>query len=107
MEKLNTKVEKMEVDVGTVLADAPHPHVQGPDPSLVGARCRAVIRFIILRTPGFNPTTMSLIFRRGVASMASLKKASKVVCIGRNYAYVVPRSSEIALHTDGREENEN
>jgi len=33
---------------------------------------------------------MSLIFRRGVASMASLKKASKVVCIGRNYAYVPP-----------------
>ncbi|RDL36849.1 putative fumarylacetoacetate hydrolase-containing protein 1 [Venustampulla echinocandica] len=29
---------------------------------------------------------MSLIFRRGIASMASLKKASKVVCIGRNYA---------------------
>ncbi|KAL5321197.1 hypothetical protein ACEPPN_012009 [Leptodophora sp. 'Broadleaf-Isolate-01'] len=31
---------------------------------------------------------MSLIFRRGLAttSMASLKKASKVVCIGRNYA---------------------
>jgi hypothetical protein len=31
---------------------------------------------------------MSLIFRRGIASMASLKKASKVVCIGRNYACV-------------------
>ncbi|KAH8602646.1 hypothetical protein B0O99DRAFT_603866 [Bisporella sp. PMI_857] len=29
---------------------------------------------------------MSLVFRRGIASMASLKKASKVVCIGRNYA---------------------
>ncbi|KAF8854932.1 hypothetical protein BDZ45DRAFT_596260 [Acephala macrosclerotiorum] len=29
---------------------------------------------------------MSLIFRRGIANMASLKKASKVVCIGRNYA---------------------
>jgi len=29
---------------------------------------------------------MSLFFRRGFASMASLKKASKVVCIGRNYA---------------------
>ncbi|KIN03994.1 hypothetical protein OIDMADRAFT_51921 [Oidiodendron maius Zn] len=29
---------------------------------------------------------MSLILRRGIASMASLKKASKVVCIGRNYA---------------------
>ena len=34
---------------------------------------------------------MSVVFRRGIAlsaSMASLKKASKVVCIGRNYAYV-------------------
>ncbi|KAG9244455.1 hypothetical protein BJ878DRAFT_506124 [Calycina marina] len=29
---------------------------------------------------------MSLVFRRGISSMASLKKASKVVCIGRNYA---------------------
>ncbi|KAH8657611.1 fumarylacetoacetate hydrolase [Tricladium varicosporioides] len=29
---------------------------------------------------------MSLIFRRGIASMASYKNASKVVCIGRNYA---------------------
>ncbi|KAE8441342.1 hypothetical protein EG329_005491 [Mollisiaceae sp. DMI_Dod_QoI] len=29
---------------------------------------------------------MSLVFRRGIANMASLKKASKVVCIGRNYA---------------------
>ncbi|KAK3382328.1 hypothetical protein B0T24DRAFT_8148 [Lasiosphaeria ovina] len=29
---------------------------------------------------------MSLLFRRGLATMASLKKASKVVCIGRNYA---------------------
>jgi acylpyruvate hydrolase len=37
---------------------------------------------------------MSLIFRRGIASMAPLKKASKVVCIGRNYAYVyIPLSS--------------
>ena len=32
---------------------------------------------------------MSLILRRGIASMASLKKAPKVVCIGRNYAYVL------------------
>ncbi|KAK3397995.1 hypothetical protein B0T20DRAFT_237872 [Sordaria brevicollis] len=29
---------------------------------------------------------MSLTFRRGLTTMASLKKASKVVCIGRNYA---------------------
>ncbi|PMD39896.1 hypothetical protein L207DRAFT_583741 [Hyaloscypha variabilis F] len=29
---------------------------------------------------------MSLFFRRSISSMASLKKASKVVCIGRNYA---------------------
>ncbi|KAE9381492.1 hypothetical protein N431DRAFT_458079 [Stipitochalara longipes BDJ] len=29
---------------------------------------------------------MSLLFRRSISSMASLKKASKVVCIGRNYA---------------------
>ena len=30
--------------------------------------------------------TMSLIFRRGIASMDLYKNASKVVCIGRNYA---------------------
>ena len=36
----------------------------------------------------FAPLIMSIIFRRGVASMASLKKTAKVVCIGRNYAYV-------------------
>ncbi|TAQ89675.1 hypothetical protein B7494_g1980 [Chlorociboria aeruginascens] len=29
---------------------------------------------------------MSLLFRRGIASVTELKKASKVVCIGRNYA---------------------
>ncbi|KAH8815091.1 hypothetical protein F5884DRAFT_771072 [Xylogone sp. PMI_703] len=29
---------------------------------------------------------MSMIFRRGLSTMASLKKAGKVVCIGRNYA---------------------
>jgi len=29
---------------------------------------------------------MSLIFRRGIANMANLKSASKVVCVGRNYA---------------------
>jgi len=29
---------------------------------------------------------MSLLFRRSVSTMSSLKKASKVVCIGRNYA---------------------
>jgi hypothetical protein len=32
---------------------------------------------------------MSLIFRRGIANMANLKSASKVVCVGRNYAYVL------------------
>lgn len=35
-----------------------------------------------------SPPTMSLIFRRGIANMANLKSASKVVCVGRNYAYV-------------------
>lgn len=40
----------------------------------------------------FNSLAMSLIFRRRIASLASLKKASKVVCIGRNYAFVPPTS---------------
>lgn len=41
---------------------------------------------------------MSLIFRRGIASIASLKKSSKVVCIGRNYASVVSRPLEDKQH---------
>lgn len=47
----------------------------------------------------FSPI-MSLIFRRGVASMASLKKASKVVCIGRNYAFVLLTLSNNVCVTD-------
>lgn len=65
--------------------------------------------FCNLHRRGYNTSTflpsvatcylpiMSLVFRRGIASMASLKKASKVVCIGRNYAYVyIPLSSPTA-----------
>jgi hypothetical protein len=43
-------------------------------------------RTIKYRVPCQLLLAMSLVFRRGIASMASLKKASKVVCIGRNYA---------------------
>ena len=31
-----------------------------------------------------------VLIRRGMATMASLKRAGKVVCIGRNYACVDP-----------------
>jgi hypothetical protein len=36
---------------------------------------------------------MSLLFRRGIATMSSLKTPSKIVCIGRNYAYVLPQTT--------------